>query len=84
MASPIRRDPTGQAGNNVGDEIDLILNFHVARYSDVMVGYSKLFGGGFLERTSGNGLAEDAELLASDVPAEVVRCQQGSERIQSV
>jgi hypothetical protein len=59
----IRRDPTGQAGNNVGDEVDLILNFHLARYSDLMVGYSKLFGGGFLERTAGNGLAEDAELL---------------------
>ena len=60
---PIRRDPTGQAGNNVGDEVDIILNFHVARYSDLMVGYSKLYGAGFLEQTSGNGLAEDAELL---------------------
>ncbi len=60
---PIRRDPTGEAGNNVGDEIDLILNFHLTRYSDLMVGYSKLFGGGFLERTAGDGLAEDSELL---------------------
>ncbi len=59
----IRRDPTGAAGNNVGDEVDLIVNFHLGRYSDIMVGYSKLYGGGFLEQTSGNGLADDAELL---------------------
>ncbi len=59
----IRRDPTGAAGNDVGDEVDLILNFHVARYSDVMVGYSKLFGGRFLEQTATGDLAADSELL---------------------
>jgi hypothetical protein len=59
----IRRDPTGQSGSNVGDEIDVVLNFHVARYSDVLVGYSHLFGGSFLENTSGPNLAADSELL---------------------
>jgi hypothetical protein len=49
----IRRDPTGAAGNNVGDEIDVVLNFHLNRYSDLMVGYSHLFGGGFLQNTAG-------------------------------
>lgn len=59
----IRRDPTGQAGSNVGDELDLYANLHVCRYSDILVGYSKLFGGSFLERTAGGGLAEDSELF---------------------
>jgi hypothetical protein len=59
----IRRDATGQAGTNVGDEIDLVLNFHLARYSDVLVSYSKLYGAGFLEGTAGPNQAADAESL---------------------
>ncbi|MCI0461396.1 MAG: alginate export family protein [Gemmataceae bacterium] len=47
----IRRDPTGRAGHNVGDEIDLVLNFHLGTHHDVLVGYSKLFAGSFLERS---------------------------------
>lgn len=59
----IRRDPTGAAGTNVGDEFDIVLNFHLRRYSDILVGYSRLFGGGFLENTSGPTAASDAELF---------------------
>ncbi len=55
-----RRDATGASGTNVGDEIDFVANFHLARYTDVMVGYSKLFGGGFLEQTTG---PENSELF---------------------
>jgi len=58
-----RRDPTGSAGNNVGDEIDLVLNFHLTRYSDILVSYNKLYGGGFLQATSGPNRAIDAESL---------------------
>ncbi|MEZ6069620.1 MAG: alginate export family protein [Pirellulales bacterium] len=58
-----RRDPTGQAGNNVGDEVDLVVNFHVARYTDVLVSYNKLYGGRFLEATAGPNLSSDAETL---------------------
>lgn len=49
----IRRSATGAAGNNVGDEIDLILNFHISKHSDILTGYSKLFGGEFLQQTRG-------------------------------
>jgi hypothetical protein len=56
-----RRDPTGASGTNVGDEIDVILNFHLARNSDVLVSYNKLYGGGFLENTEGPDRASDAE-----------------------
>ena len=49
----IRRDPTGAAGRNVGDELDVVVNFHLAHNSDLMVGYSHLFGGDFLTNTPG-------------------------------
>ncbi len=60
---PIRRDPTGTAGTDVGDEIDLVTNYHLTRYSDILVGYSRLFGGRFLEATAGPNSAADAELF---------------------
>lgn len=47
----LRRDPTGRSGRDVGDELDLILNFHLGRRSDLMVGYSQLWSGGFIDRT---------------------------------
>jgi hypothetical protein len=56
----IRRDATGAAGTDVGHEIDFVANFHLARYTDLLVGYSKLFGGRFLEDTPG---PSDSELL---------------------
>jgi hypothetical protein len=56
----IRRDATGAAGRNVGDELDVVVNFRLAENSDVMVGYSQLFGGSFLADTPG---PEDAELF---------------------
>jgi hypothetical protein len=58
-----RRDATGASGNNVGDEIDIVMNFHLTRHSDLLVGYSRLFGGGFLEATSGANAASDSELF---------------------
>ncbi len=59
----IRRDPTGLAGNNVGDEIDIVMNFHLTNYSDVLLSYATLFGGSFLENTAGPNQASDAESL---------------------
>ncbi len=47
----IRRDPTGTAGSNVGDELDLIINFHLSRHSDFLVGYSFMEAGNFLKQT---------------------------------
>jgi hypothetical protein len=56
----IRRDATGASGTDIGDEVDIVVNFHLNRYSDIMVGYSHLFGGGFLENTSSATRAADA------------------------
>lgn len=58
-----RRSPTGAAGRDVGNEIDIVANFHLTKHSEIMVGYSKLFGGGFLENTAGPNKAVDSDLL---------------------
>ena len=47
----VRRDPTGRAGNHVGNEIDLTTNFHLSNHQDIFIGYSKLFAGEFLKAT---------------------------------
>jgi len=49
----IRRDPTGRAGTDVGDEIDLVTNFHLSQHQDILLGYSKLFAGQFIEHSPG-------------------------------
>lgn len=54
----IRRDATGAAGRDVGDEFDIVMNLHLARNSDLLFGYSHLFGGSFLDNTPGPANAE--------------------------
>jgi Alginate export len=54
----LRRSPTGDAGTDVGDEIDLCLNFHLSVHSDILVGYSKLFAGTFIKDTGPGGSPE--------------------------
>jgi hypothetical protein len=46
-----RVDPTGRAGRDVGNEVDLWTNFHLAQNQDVWVGWSKLYEGSFLKKT---------------------------------
>jgi hypothetical protein len=40
---PLRRDPTGRAGTDVGNELDLFFNFTLTKHQNILVGYSKLF-----------------------------------------
>ena len=53
-----RIDPTGKAGYHVGNEIDLTTNFHISQHQDVLVGYSHLYAGEFIQRT-GNPQSPD-------------------------
>jgi hypothetical protein len=39
-----RRDPTGRAGNDVGDKVDFLVNFHLSQWGDLYAGYSYLWG----------------------------------------
>ena len=52
--TPIRASLSGAAGGNVGQEIDLIANFHLSNRSDLLIGWSKLNAGDFI-RNTGNG-----------------------------
>jgi Alginate export len=58
--TPIRRDATGAAGTNVGDEIDIVTNFHLGPHTDVLLGASWLFPGTFIDRT---GPSQTAKLF---------------------
>jgi hypothetical protein len=49
--SVLRDDPTGKAGTDVGNEIDLLANFHITPQLDLTVGYSELFAGDFIRQT---------------------------------
>lgn len=49
--TPIRRSAKGNAGVHVGDELDLLMNFHLSQHSDILIGYSKLFAGEFIRKT---------------------------------
>ncbi len=59
----IRRSANGSAGNNVGDEIDFVLNFHLAKRHDIMTGYSRLIGGDFLDQTKGANGSKNTDLF---------------------
>jgi hypothetical protein len=48
---PIRQDPTGFAGRDVGQEIDMVMNIHIDAHQDILIGYSKLFAGEFIKLT---------------------------------
>jgi hypothetical protein len=57
---PIRIDPTGRSGSHVGEEIDVVLNFHLSKHADLLTGYSHLFGGEYLRNTAGGPRASEA------------------------
>jgi hypothetical protein len=61
---PERRDVTGKAGRDVGQEIDFFCNFHLSFHSDILVGYSHLYSGSFIQATSKTpAQARDPELF---------------------
>jgi alginate export protein len=64
---PIRRDATGRAGSHVGEELDLVVNFHLTKHLDFLTGYSYLWGGEFLRNTTGTNGAENASFFFTQV-----------------
>src|SRR5262249_30471140 len=47
--APIRTDPTGASGRDVGDEFDFATNMHINRHNDFLFGFSYLVPGTFLQ-----------------------------------
>jgi len=48
---PLRTDPTGKAGTDVGDEFDYLVNFHLTNHQDLLINYSHLYAGQFIKHT---------------------------------
>jgi len=55
---PARRDPTGEAGSKVGQEIDVLATYRHSDHLTFKAGYAHFFAGSFLERT---GPSPDAD-----------------------
>lgn len=49
------RDPSGQSGRHVGDELDLLYRFPLRKDLIVLLGYSAFFPGAFADRVRGAG-----------------------------
>jgi hypothetical protein len=47
----IRQDRTGRAGDDVGSELDLLVNFHLTDRQDVYFNYCRFFTGSFIRAT---------------------------------
>jgi hypothetical protein len=54
----LRQDRTGRAGNDVGSELDLLLNFHLTDRQDIFINYCHFFTGTFIQAT-GPGMPLD-------------------------
>ena len=55
-----KQDRTGASGVDVGQELDLFMNVRMSQHQHILVGYSKLFTGTFLER---NGVTSNPETV---------------------
>jgi hypothetical protein len=55
-----RFDPTGRAGTDVGDELDVTISFQLDRHNAIQVGYSKFFSGDFIRETGTTPAARNA------------------------
>jgi len=49
---PSRVSLTGAAGKSVGEELTMILNFHLGPHSDILTGWSKLYEGEYITKTA--------------------------------
>ena len=64
--APTRTRLNGSAGGVVGQEMDLILSFHITKHSDILTGYSKLNSGNFISNT-GNSQSPELWYLMYNV-----------------
>jgi hypothetical protein len=60
---PLRFDPTGRSGKDVGQEMDWIVNLHMTRHQDIMFAYGHFFFGEFMRNTGPGTGAETYWLM---------------------
>jgi hypothetical protein len=54
--SVLRISPTGSAGHQVGNELDVLFDFHLNRHQDLLFSYSRFFAGNYI-RATGNPMS---------------------------
>lgn len=58
---PIRSDPTGAAGIDVGQELDLTLTYALDERTELLFGYSHFWAGDFVRATNPPGVSGDVD-----------------------
>lgn len=58
--TPLRRDPSGRGGRNVGNELDITLSWKLDLHSSLLIGWSHFWDAGFTQAT---GPSENADLF---------------------
>ena len=59
-AFPGRRDVTGRSGDSLGMEFDVTLGWMIDFHSSILLGYSRVWAGSFLDAT---GAGSDPEVF---------------------
>jgi hypothetical protein len=59
--APIRVDPTGAAGRDVGQELDLTVQYIFSPRADILFGYSHFWAGDFVQATNPAGVTGDVD-----------------------
>ncbi|MHC5109116.1 MAG: alginate export family protein [Planctomycetota bacterium] len=57
---PVRRDPTGRSGRDLGHELDVTLLWKIDVHSDLLFGYSHFWEGNFIQNT---GKSENPDFI---------------------
>lgn len=60
---PIRFDPTGAAGTDVGQELDLTLTYAINARTELLFGYSHFWAGNFVLATNPPGVSGDVDFF---------------------
>ena len=59
----IRSDPTGQAGRDVGQELDVTIQYVFSPRMDVLFGYSRFWQGDFVRQTNPVGVSGNVDFV---------------------
>lgn len=59
----VRQDLTGLSGTDVGMEFDLTVSYKISKRAGVLIGYSKFWGGNFIDTTNPAGVSSNADFL---------------------
>lgn len=67
--APIRRDENGSSGRDVGTELDITATAQLLDRVDLQVGYSRFWGGDFVDATNPAGVSGNADFFYAQVRA---------------